>query len=78
MKDKDRREGKGRRCCLGGGRIDSFLCRVGYFAPGFEELFLHIILVQKWRGNDSFMVFLLFRFVQPAEILFKEVTAHAR
>ena len=31
-KDKDRREGKGRRCCLGG-RMDSFLCCGSYFAP---------------------------------------------
>ena len=37
-KDKDRREGKPLRCCLGG-RIDSFLCPASYFAPGrFEDL----------------------------------------
>ena len=36
-KDKDRREGKGRRCCLGG-RIDSISCLASYFSPGqFEE-----------------------------------------
>ena len=30
---KDRREGKGRRCCLGD-RIESIPCRASYFAPG--------------------------------------------
>ena len=32
-KDLYRREGKGRRCCLGE-RIDSIPCRASYFAPG--------------------------------------------
>ena len=36
-KDKDRRKGKGRRCCLGG-RIYSIPCRTSYFAlDDFEE-----------------------------------------
>ena len=37
QKDKDRREGKGRRCCLGDS-LDSIPCHPSYFAPGqFEE-----------------------------------------
>ena len=36
LKDKDRREGKGRGCCLGG-KIDYFLCPSSYFAPGQYE-----------------------------------------
>ena len=50
-KDKDRREGKGRRLCLGG-RIYSIPSRANHFAYGdFEEsdefiLFFQIILVQ--------------------------------
>ena len=35
-KDEDRREGNGRRCCLGG-RIDSIPCHARYFEPGRIE-----------------------------------------
>ena len=37
-KDEDRREVKGRRCCLGG-RIDKIPYHASYFVPGrYEEL----------------------------------------
>ena len=35
-KDKYRRKGKCRRCCLGD-RIDSIPCHASYFAPGLFE-----------------------------------------
>ena len=54
-KDKYRREGKGRRCCLGGQSFIQFPCWASYFAPGlFEEYYEFILLLRSSWCNSFF------------------------
>ena len=63
-KDKDRREGKGRRCCLGD-RIDSMYCRASYFAPGWYDERDEFILFSNRPGNDLCLRFCLYPSSMP-------------